>query len=154
MMLIIFSAWAEIFSFEYFSLKVFNALTEKKSQFLKIFDIIFDKSFFLVKSTINPFFPLTIISFAPSVFVQITGVPSLKDSMFTIPKASDLLADMLAKHFEKIVPISLFGMFPKKATWLFCFNDLVNFFKVFFSGPSPTIKSFSFGTIFIHSLNS
>ena len=86
MMLIIFSAWAEIFSFEYFSLKVFNALTEKKSQFLKIFDIIFDKSFFLVKSTINPFFPLTIISFAPSVFVQIIGVPSLKDSMFTIPK--------------------------------------------------------------------
>ena len=73
--------------------------------------------------------------------------------MFTIPKASDLLADMLAKQFENIVPISLFGMFPKNTTWLFCFNVLVNFCNVFFSGPSPTIKSFSFGSIFIHSLN-
>ena len=140
--------------FAYSFSNVCSAFFEYFSQFFNTNSIFLAKSFFLVKSTINPFFPLTIISFAPSVFVQITGVPSLKDSMFTIPKASDLLAEMLAKHFEKIVPISLFGMFPKKATRLFCSNDLVNFCKVFFSGPSPTIKSFSFGTIFIHSLNS
>ena len=74
---------------------------------------------------------MTIISFAPSVFVQITGVPSLKDSMFTIPKASDLLADMLTKHFENIAPTSLFGILPKNAVFFALMIQLI-FAKCFF----------------------
>ena len=119
--------------FAYFFFQMFqSAFFEYFSQFFNTNSIFLAKSFFLVKSTINPFFPLTIISFAPSVFVQITGVPSLKDSMFTIPKASDLLADMLAKHFENIVPISLFGIFPKNATWFFALMIQLIFARCFF----------------------
>ena len=91
--------------FAYSFSNVCSAFFEYFSQFFNTNSIFLAKSFFLVKSTINPFFPLTIISFAPSVFVQITGVPSLKDSTFTIPKASDLLADILAKHLEKTDPM-------------------------------------------------
>ena len=116
MMLIICSAWAEIFSCEYFSLKVFNALLEKKLQFLIIFDIVFDKSFSFIRSTKNPFLPDSIISLDPSVFVQIMGVPALKDSIFTIPNASDLLADMLIRQLENSLSIFLFGINPGKTT--------------------------------------
>ena len=91
-------------SLAYFFSNVRSALLEYFSQFFNTNAIFLVKSSFLVKSTLNPFFPLTMISFEPSVFVQITGVPSLRDSIFTIPKASDLLADMLAKHLENNFP--------------------------------------------------
>ena len=95
-------------------------------------DNFFDRSCFFVNSTKKPFFPSLITSLDPSVLVQIIGVPSLRDSIFTIPKASDLLADMLAKLLENIGPMLLFGILPKNETFPLSSKNAVNFSKVCF----------------------
>ena len=113
----------------------------KSSQLSIISDNFSEKSFFLFKSIIKPFFPSLRISLDPSVSVERIGVPSFNDSMLTIPKASDLLAEILARHLEKILPTSLFGIDPIKFICLSTFNNLESFLRFFSSGPSPTIRS-------------
>ena len=55
-------------------------------------------------------------------------------------KASDFLAEILARHLEKISPTSLFGTDPINFMCLSTFNNLERFFRFFSSGPSPTIR--------------